>query len=111
AATLGVGLAARLRWVTEARGWGWTSGRTLGTLTVAVVSLLAWGTLGVRRRHPLINLRVVRRPEVLLANATAIGMGTAMYIGLSISSLVSQAPVGTSLSIEGLHQQAIFITV
>ena len=100
AATLGLGLAALLLWVTEAQGWGWTSGRTLGTLTVSVVSLLAWGTLGVRRRHPLINLRVVRRPEVLLANATAIGLGTAMYIGLSIASLVSQAPVGTGYGLE-----------
>lgn len=95
AATLGLGLASLLLWVTEAQGWGWTSGRTLSALAVAVISLLAWGVLGVRRRHPLINLRVVRRPEVLLANATAIGLGTAMYIGLSIASLVSQAPADT----------------
>lgn len=95
AATLGLGLAAFLLWVTEAQNWGWTSGRALATLVVAVVALVAWGAIGVRTRHPLINLRVVRRPEVLLANATAIGLGTAMYIGLSIASLVAQAPTGT----------------
>lgn len=95
AATLGLGLASLLLWVTEAQGWGWTSARALGTLAVTVVSLLTWVMLSVRSRYPLVNLRVVRRPEVLLANATAIGLGTAMYIGLSIASLVAQAPTDT----------------
>lgn len=95
AATLGLGLAALLLWVTEAQNWGWGSERALGTLAVALASLVVWGVLGVRRRYPLINLRVVRRPEVLLANATAIGLGIAMYIGLSIASLVAQAPSTT----------------
>lgn len=92
AAALGLGLAALLLWISEAAGWGWVSSRSLLVLAVALASLVGWAVLGLRSRYPLINLRVVRRPEVLLANATAIGLGIAMYIGLSIASLVAQAP-------------------
>ncbi|MBB1041195.1 MFS transporter [Dietzia sp. Cai40] len=99
AVLLGVGLATLLLWISEAQGWGWTSPRALGTLAVAVTALTAWGVHSVRTRHPLINLRVVRRPEVLLANATAIGLGTALYIGLSIASLVAQAPTDTGFGL------------
>jgi MFS family permease len=53
----------------------------------------------LRSRNPLINLRVLRNGEVLLANSTAIGLGAAMYIGLSISSLIAQAPASTGYGI------------
>jgi predicted MFS family arabinose efflux permease len=99
AVLLGTGLATLMLWISEAQGWGWTSPRALATLAVALVALAAWGVHSVRTRHPLVNLRVVRRPEVLLANATAIGLGTAMYIGLSIASLVAQAPTDTGFGL------------
>ncbi|PAY22548.1 MFS transporter [Dietzia natronolimnaea] len=96
---LGAGLATLLLWISEAQGWGWTSPRALSTLAVALAALSMWVVHSVRTRYPLINLRVVRRPEVLLANATAIGLGTALYIGLSIASLVAQAPAGTGFGL------------
>ena len=99
AATLGLGLAALLLGISEAPAWGWASPRALGVLAVALVAVAAWVAHSLRTPSPLVNLRVVRRPEVLLANATAIGLGTAMYIGLSIASLVAQAPTGTGYGI------------
>ncbi|MBB1025388.1 MFS transporter [Dietzia sp. DQ12-76] len=96
---LGVGLTTLLLWISEAQSWGWVSPRAAGTLAVSVAALTGWAVHSVRTRHPLINLRVVRRPEVLLANATAIGLGTALYIGLSIASLVAQAPSGTGFGL------------
>ena len=96
---LGVGLAALLLWISEAQTWGWGSATALVVLVVALHTLLLWVVHSVRTRHPLVNLRVVRRPEVLLANATAIGLGTAMYIGLSIASLVAQAPRETGFGL------------
>ncbi|MFN3338364.1 MAG: MFS transporter [Dietzia sp.] len=99
AVLLGTGLATLLLWISEAQGWGWASARALVTLAVALAALTAWGVHSVRTRYPLINLRVVRRPEVLLANATAIGLGTALYIGLSIASLVAQAPTDTGFGL------------
>lgn len=99
AALLGAGLAALLLWISEAAAWGWGSVTSLIVLVVALNSLILWGVHSVRTLHPLINLRVVRRPEVLLANATAIGLGIAMYIGLSIASLVAQAPDQTGFGL------------
>ncbi|MGN7225475.1 MFS transporter [Dietzia maris] len=99
AVLLGAGLATLLLWISEAPGWGWTSPRALLVFGVSLLALLAWAARSVRSRHPLINLRVVRRPEVLLANATAIGLGTAMYIGFSIASLVAQAPAGSGFGL------------
>src|SRR5690606_27251270 len=96
---LGIGLAALLLWISEAQTWGWGSLNAIITVVVAVVTLTHWAVHSVRTLHPLVNLRVVRRPEVLLANATAIGLGTAMYIGLSIASLVAQAPAETGFGL------------
>lgn len=96
---LGIGLTALLLWISEAQTWGWGSLNAIITVVVAVVTLTHWAVHSVRTLHPLVNLRVVRRPEVLLANATAIGLGTAMYIGLSIASLVAQAPAETGFGL------------
>lgn len=96
---LGIGLAALVLWISEGQNWGWTASKTLVVLAVALITLLAWGVHSVRTAHPLVNLRVVRSPEVLLANATAIGLGVAMYIGLSIASLVAQAPTTTGFGL------------
>ncbi|KAA0918512.1 MFS transporter [Dietzia sp. ANT_WB102] len=96
---LGGGLTALLLWISEAQTWGWGSATAFVVLVVALNTLLLWVVHSIRTRHPLVNLRVVRRPEVLLANATAIGLGTAMYIGLSIASLVAQAPTETGFGL------------
>ena len=61
--------------------------------------LTAWCVVELRTAYPLINLRVLRNGDVLVANSTAIGLGAAMYIGLSIGSLIAQAPAATGYGI------------
>ncbi|MEW1808698.1 MFS transporter [Pseudarthrobacter sp. NPDC080039] len=90
-----IGLGALLLAVSEGPNWGWGSPWTAGTMIFATVILTCWVRGQLRIRHPLINLRVLRKREVLLANSTAISLGAAMYIGLSISGLVAQAPAST----------------
>jgi MFS family permease len=99
AGLLGLGLGALLLAVSEGPNWGWGSPGTIGAFIFAAVILTAWVRAELRMRHPLINLRVFRKGEVLLANGTAMGLGAAMYIGLSISSLVAQAPASTGYGI------------
>lgn len=50
----------------------------------------------IRLDHPLINLRTLKQGEVLLANISAIALGAALYIAMSVSSLVAQADAATS---------------
>ncbi|KAB1643909.1 MFS transporter [Gulosibacter chungangensis] len=95
AALLGVGLGSLLLAISEGPNWGWASGWTLGVLALSVVSFTAWALVELRSDHPLINLRTLRNGDVLLANFAAIGLGAASYIGLSVASLVAQAPLNT----------------
>ncbi|MGM7669323.1 MFS transporter [Microbacterium sp. A93] len=92
---LGAGLGSLLLGISEGPTWGWTAPWTIVVLVVAVAVLAVWVRWSLRVRHPLINLRVFAHGEVLLANGSAIGLGAAIYIGLSVSSLVAQAPADT----------------
>jgi len=99
AVLLGSGLSALLLAVSEGSGWGWTSAWTLGCSAAAVVLLTGWAVAELRIPNPLVNLRAVRTKDVLLANGTAIGLGAAMYIGMSVGSLVAQSPTSTGYGI------------
>lgn len=89
---LSAGLGLLLLGISEGGGWGWSSLEVIGILVGAVVLLTGWVVVELRTSHPLINLRVLSRSDVLLANGTAIALGGALYIGLSVGSLVAQAP-------------------
>ncbi|MFD4351207.1 MFS transporter [Nocardia sp. NPDC058518] len=97
---LGLGLSALLLTASEGSNWGWLSAPTLGVGAAALTLLGTWVWVELRASNPLINLRVIRNRDVLLANGTAIGLGTALYMSLSISSLIAQAPHSTGYGIE-----------
>lgn len=92
AGCLGAGLGLLLLGISEAPKWGWLSAGTLASVIFSVMLLGAWIRLELTITNPLINLRALRNGEVLLANVAAIGLGAALYIGLSVASLVAQAP-------------------
>lgn len=92
---LGAGLALLLVAVSEGAHWGWSSPWTIGCFTCAATVLIAWSVVELRAKYPLINLRVLRIRVVLLANATAIGLGASMYVALSVASLIAQASAST----------------
>lgn len=45
------------------------------------------------------NLRALAHPDVLVANGAAVGLGAALYVGISIGSLIAQSPAGTGFGI------------
>jgi MFS family permease len=92
ATLLGIGLGALLIAISEGATWGWGDFKTLAFVALAVVAILAWIFCELRSRHPLIRLDLLKYGDVMLANGTAVGLGSAMYIGLSVVSLVAQAP-------------------
>lgn len=99
AAVLALGLAALLLAVSEGTVWGWATPPTLGCFVVAIILLAVWALLELRVKHPLINLRVLRSPDALLANLTAVTLGTVMYMAMSIGSIIAQAPSGTGYGV------------
>ncbi|MFF2108503.1 MFS transporter [Rhodococcus koreensis] len=96
---VGTGLASLLVGVSEGSRWGWASPWTVGFFAAAAILLTLWCVVELRTANPLINLRVLRNGDVLVANSTAIGLGATMYIGLSIGSLIAQAPASTGYGI------------
>lgn len=67
-------------------------------VTASSDAAAAWALLELRTDHPLINLRVLRDGDVLVANGTAAGLGAAMYI-CSVASLIAQSPDTTGYGI------------
>lgn len=99
ASLLAVGLACLLLAISEAAVWGASSAPTILVFFGALSLLSAWVVAELRTAHPLIDLRVLRSADAVVANATAVGLGAAMYIGLSVASLIAQAPTSTGYGI------------
>lgn len=93
------GLALLLVAVSEGSGWGWFSPVTVGLFVAAIAVMGLWTGIELKTSNPLIDLRVLRNGDVLVANSTAIGLGAVMYICLSIGSLVAQSPSSTGYGI------------
>jgi MFS family permease len=89
------GLTCLLLPIVKGATWGWGSPRTLGFAAAAVAVLLGWGWYQLRRRDPLVDLRVSARRPVLFTNLASIMVGFAMYaMALSFPQLL-QAPSST----------------
>ncbi|MEU7882433.1 MFS transporter [Microbispora bryophytorum] len=92
---LGSGLVCLLLGVSKGADWGWTSGTTLGLLSVALVVLLLWGWWELRVKDPLVDLRVTARRQVLLTNLASIVVGFSMYAQALIVMQILQLPAAT----------------
>jgi EmrB/QacA subfamily drug resistance transporter len=66
----------------EAPAWGWTSGRTLGLLAVAVAAAVWFGRRCVRHSRPLLELDLLRLPRFGLAGTGTVVFGVAFAIML-----------------------------
>ncbi|MBB4688635.1 MFS transporter [Amycolatopsis jiangsuensis] len=90
-----VGLTCLLLPIVKGGEWGWGSVPTLGFAAAAVLVLAGWGWYQLRRRDPLVDLRVSARRPVLFTNLASILVGFAMYaMALSFPQLL-QAPAAS----------------
>ncbi|GAA1879314.1 MFS transporter [Pseudonocardia ailaonensis] len=81
---LSLSLLALLLALSKGGGWGWGNPLTLGLFGGSAVLLALWGLWELRTAHPLVDLRVSRRRQVLLTNLT----GPMFGFGILTSSLV-----------------------
>jgi EmrB/QacA subfamily drug resistance transporter len=75
---------------------GWTSGRTLGLLAVAVVLLAAFIAIEARARAPLMPLRLFRLRNVATANIVGVLWAAAMFAWFFLAALYLQLVLGYS---------------
>ena len=95
AALLGLGLATALLVLSEGESRGWGSPWLLGALAVSVVSLLAWVAWELRTATPLVDLRLARGREALVAHTAAFLIGAGNYLMIASVTFLAQTPAST----------------
>lgn len=79
AGLLSSALVALLLALTEGESWGWTSGRTVALLVAAFVLFVVWGRYELRVPEPMVDMRMLAKRPVLVANTTALLAGFALF--------------------------------
>ncbi|MBD0329538.1 MAG: MFS transporter [Thermoleophilia bacterium] len=95
-ATSGIGLFALTYALIEANGYGWTSGRILASLAVAVAALAAFALLEHRQRLPMLDLSLFRSGTFTGANLVILLAALAMFGVFFFVSLYMQNILGYS---------------
>ncbi|GAA4541595.1 MFS transporter [Pseudonocardia xishanensis] len=110
AVVLAAALLALLLGLTKAGSWGWTDPLTLGLFGTAAVLLPAWAVWELRSAHPLVDLRISRRRQVLLTNSASLVFGFGMLTSSLVFPQLVQLPAasgygfGRSILVAGLVQ-------
>jgi EmrB/QacA subfamily drug resistance transporter len=96
AVLLSAALVALLVALTEGESWGWTSGRIVALLAVALVVTLVWIAVEVRTVEPLMDMRMLTQRTVLFTNLTALLAGFAMFGSFVLVPNFIELPRGLS---------------
>jgi predicted MFS family arabinose efflux permease len=89
---LGAGIAGLLLVLSEGAGWGWASAATLASGAASAALLAGWAVWELRARHPLIELRLLRRRPVLAANLTVFLIAVGFYPLAPLVVRLAQTP-------------------
>lgn len=95
AAVLSAGLVLVLVAVSQGRAWGWASPRTLGAAVAGLLVLVLWVPLQRRTEAPLVDVRTLARPAVLLTNVTTLLVGFGMFGAYVLIPQLVEAPRAT----------------
>ncbi|MEV8514617.1 MFS transporter [Dactylosporangium sp. NPDC051484] len=95
AALLGGAMLALLLPLAQGESWGWTDPRTIGLLAAAVVLLIVFVAVELRRASPLVDVRTTARPALLLTNVASLFVGFALFATLIGTASYVQAPAAT----------------
>jgi MFS family permease len=76
---LALGIAGLLLVLAQGPVWGWLSLVSIGTGGLSLALLAGWAAVELRSRHPVVDLRLLRRRPVLAANVTAFLVAIGFY--------------------------------
>jgi EmrB/QacA subfamily drug resistance transporter len=65
--------------LTEGERWGWGSLRLLGVLALGALLFLLWGVVESRSSSPMVDLRMLAHPPILLTNIATLISGFALF--------------------------------
>ena len=78
--------------LTEGERWGWGSAPILGLAASSAALFLLWGLVESRTRSPMVDLRMLAHPPVLLTNAATMVSGFALFSCFVLVPTFVQAP-------------------
>lgn len=85
-------LAPLLLVITQGEVFGWLSSETFLLAAASVVAFGLWVPVQLRRRHPLVDLRLARKPTILITNAAAVVIALGMLANLLLASMQLSTP-------------------
>ncbi len=97
------GLFAFVLGLLRGNDWGWTSGRVLGLFAAAAALLGAFAVVELRRREPMLDLRLLRVPTVAGAQITAFVLSAGMFSLSLYLALYLQDVLGYSAAAAGVR--------
>ena len=89
-----LGLSAVLIAVSQANQWGWTSDKTLGLVGVGLVILVGFVRYELRHAAPLVNIRTLRRPAVLMTDVATLLVGFGLFGTFILIPQIAELPAG-----------------
>ncbi|WP_420752341.1 MFS transporter [Rhodococcus sp. O3] len=103
AALLTPGLTALLFGITQGPKWGWTSVGVVGLIVIGIGVLAVWTVWEMRRREPLVDLRVLTNKQMSLnllgLSVLALGpIGAVQIVTPMILQSPTSLPVGLGMS-------------
>ena len=102
--------------VLEAPARGWSHPLVYGSMTVGVVLAVAFGFVEARRRHPLLDVRLFRRPDFATGSATITVFFLAMFgfffvIMQYIQLVMGYSPIQTAFALSPLMVPMLTLSV
>ncbi|MET0250084.1 MAG: MFS transporter [Sphingobium sp.] len=88
-----------LLYITNGKNWGWTDPLALALLVGSVLLMVIWVMQALRSTDPLINVRLFRNRNVLVANLVAALICVAGLQHSLVMSVLLQAPLWTGVGL------------
>ena len=101
------GLSTAVFGITQANEYGWTSGKTIGIFTAAVVLLVGFVLRETRTKDPLMSFSIFRIKTVAGANIAGFILGTALFSMFLMLTLYMQQVLGYSAMKTGIAYIAV----
>jgi MFS family permease len=101
------GLSTAVFGITQANDYGWTSGKTIGIFTAAVVLLVGFVLRETRTKDPLMSFSIFKIKTVAGANIAGFILGTALFSMFLMLTLYMQQVLGYSALETGVAYIAV----
>lgn len=105
---LTAGLVALVLPLSQASSWGWGSVRTVGLLVASVALLVVLVVVERRVHNPLVDMRTLGRPPIIITNVASLFFGFALFASFVGTATYVQMPeetgygFGSSVLVAGL---------